>query len=152
MMTSATVLTACGSDDDDEGSSDKSSNIVGEWVTAYESSTYMMIEIMQLSANGSFTDTTYELYGNNLTSSNQTLTSLEKNVDTGKYSASGNRLYITLYGETQTFDYSLSSSGNNLTLTYSEDGRSASITFERMTSQERKDIAEIESVYQQINK
>jgi len=140
MMLMAAVLSfgisACGGDssDDDGGS------ITGEWVTVEGSSTWMDIIVMNIQS-GSYTETIYSIEGEALDTDDPAVENVYKERRSGSCKIEGSKLYLN--DDDDEFSYTLSSSGKTA---YIKDRKGETHTFQRMTSELRSYISEIDKV------
>ena len=108
------TLTSCSSDDD----STSSGSIVGDWATMQIESTgtYMFMERLNFSSNGSFTGVDYEIYGQDL-NGDAVVSNIEKASFSGTYTATNGALTLTINNQSQQLTYKLSESVLSLTST-----------------------------------
>ena len=141
-MIASLSFISCG-DDDDDLAKDVDKNIVGEWamVTYDDYGTNLYMERMNLKANGSFTITDYDAYGQGLFSGGS-VSHVEKTEYSGTYTAVSGQLKMIANGKTVTCYYSVN--GNSLTLS----GSDGAVTYDKMDSDIEEAFNSAEKWYQ----
>lgn len=140
------TLSSCG-DDDDNGNGSSTGGIVGDWATVQFASdgTYMFIERLIFSSNGSFSGVDYAISGQDLNNSG-TVSDIEKASFFGTYVASNGTLTMTVNGQTQQVTYKVS--GSTLTLTTN----GVATGYDKVDSNISSVINSVEQAYQNLHK